>query len=244
MSDSVNQPSNAQFTRYLPLLAVIIGAGVGWWLFRDYLSFQALADNRDALIAFRDANYLLTTAVFILAYALIVAFSLPGATIATLTGGFLFATFPGAFYNVLGATAGATAIFLAAQTSVGAKLGAKLEGAEGVTKKFKDAIDENQWSALFLLRLVPAVPFFIANLLPAFFEVPLRRYVISTFLGILPGAVVYTSVGAGLGEVFERGETPNLGIIFEPQVLFPILGLCALASLPIILKAVRGKKGL
>lgn len=244
MSDSVEQPQHTQFTRYLPLLAVLIGAGVGWYLFRDYLSFQALADNREALIAFRDANYLLTVLLFVLAYSLIVAFSLPGATIATLTGGFLFATFPGAFFNVFGATAGATAIFLAAQTSFGAKLGAKLEGSEGITKKFKDAIDENQWSALFLLRLVPAVPFFIANLLPAFFEVSTRRYVISTFFGILPGAIVYTSVGAGLGEVFARGETPNLGIIFEPQIILPILGLCALATLPIILKAVRGKKGL
>ncbi|WP_341863589.1 VTT domain-containing protein [Gymnodinialimonas sp. 57CJ19] len=244
MSDSVDQQQHTQFTRYLPLIAVAIGAGVGWYLFRDYLSFEALANNREALIAFRDANYLLTVLLFVLAYALIVAFSLPGATIATLTGGFLFATFPGALFNVLGATAGATAIFLAAQTSFGAQLGARLEGSEGITKKFKDAIDENQWSALFLLRLVPAVPFFIANLLPAFFEVPTRRYVISTFFGIMPGAIVYTSVGAGLGEVFARGETPDLGIIFEPQIILPILGLCALATLPIILKAVRGKKGL
>jgi len=67
---------------------------------------------------------------------------------------------------------------------------------------------------------------------------------ISTFIGIIPGTTVYTSVGAGLGEVFARGETPNLGIIFEPAILLPILGLCALAVLPIIIKAVRGKKGL
>lgn len=244
MSDAMNQPSNTSLTRYLPLVAVVIGAGIGWYLLRDYLSFQTLADNREALIAFRDANYLLTAGLFMLAYALIVTFSLPGATIATLTGGFLFATFPGALFNVAGATLGATAIFMAAQTSFGAKLGERLEGSEGITKRFKDAIDENQWSALFLLRLVPAVPFFIANLLPAVFEVPLKRYVITTFLGIMPGAIVYTSVGAGLGEVFARGETPNLGIIFEPQVLLPILGLSALAALPIILKAVRGKKGL
>jgi uncharacterized membrane protein YdjX (TVP38/TMEM64 family) len=83
-------------TRYLPILAVAVGAGLGWWLLRDYLSFSALAENREALIAFRDANYIGTVAVFIAIYALIVAFSLPGATIATLTGGFLFATFPGA----------------------------------------------------------------------------------------------------------------------------------------------------
>jgi hypothetical protein len=96
---------------------------------------------------------------------------------------------------------------------------------------------------LFLIRLVPAVPFFVANLMPAFLDVPLRRFVISTFFGIMPGAVVYTSVGAGLGEVFARGETPNLGIIFEPQILLPILGLAALAALPIIVKAVAASKG-
>ncbi len=244
MTDSVTETPSNPIARYGPIVAIVIGAGVAWYFFRDYLSFQALADNRDALIAFRDANYILTAAAFILVYALIVAFSLPGATIATLTGGFLFATFPGALFNVTAATIGATAIFLAAQTSFGSRLGARLEGSEGLTKKIKDSIDENQWSALFLLRLVPAVPFFMANLIPAFLEVPLRRYVISTFFGIMPGAIVYTSVGAGLGEVFERGETPNLGIIFEPQILLPILGLCALALVPIVLKAVRGKKGL
>ena len=242
MTDTVTEPPKSPLARYLPLIAIAIGAGVGWWLFRDYLSFQALADNREALIAFRDANYLATVGIFIVAYALIVAFSLPGATIATLTGGFLFATFPGALFNITGATIGATAIFLAAQTSFGAKLSARLDGSDGAVKKFKAAIDEIQWSALFLMRLVPAVPFFVANLLPALFNVPTSRYVISTFLGIMPGAIVYTSVGAGLGEVFARGETPNLGIIFEPQILLPILGLCALAALPIAIKAIRGRK--
>ena len=95
---------------------------------------------------------------------------------------------------------------------------------------------------LFFIRLVPAVPFFVANLIPAFLDVPLRRFVISTFLGIIPGSLVYTSVGAGLGEVFARGETPNFGIIFEPHILLPILGLCVLSVLPVIIKAVTGKK--
>ena len=82
------------------------------------------------------------------------------------------------------------------------------------------------------------------NLLPAFLNVPLYRYAVSTFVGIIPGALVFTSVGAGLGEVFAAGETPNLGIIFEPHIIGPILGLCALAALPIVLKAVTGKKGI
>lgn len=240
MSDMTEAPKSG-FAKNLPLIAILIVAAVGAFTLRDYLSFETLRDNREALLAFRDANYVLTVGVFMLAYIVIVAFSLPGATIATLTGGFLFATFPGALFNVTAATIGAVLIFLAARWGLGEKLAAKMEGSEGAVKKIKDGIDENQWSMLFLIRLVPAVPFFVANLVPALVGVPLRRFVISTFFGIIPGGVVYTSVGAGLGEVFERGETPNLGIIFEPQILLPILGLCALAALPIVIKAIRGK---
>ena len=235
-------PQNGLLRR-LPLIAILIAAALGAFFLRDFLSFEALRDNREALIAFRDANYLLTVMVFIAAYVVIVAFSLPGATIATLTGGFLFATFPGALFNITAATIGATLIFLAARWGLGERLAARMDSSDGAVKRIKEGIDENQWSMLFLIRLVPAVPFFVANLVPALVGVPLYRFVISTFLGIIPGAVVYTSVGAGLGEVFARGETPNLGIIFEPQILLPILGLCALALLPIVIKAVRGKKG-
>ena len=242
MTETTPQPGG--LARRLPLLIILAVAALGAFTLRDYLSFQALADNREALIAFRDANYAMTVAVFILAYVVIVAFSLPGATVATLTGGFLFATFPGALFNITGATISATIIFLAARWGLGEKLAAKMDSSEGTVKKIKTAIDDNQWEALFLIRLVPAVPFFVANLVPALVGVPLVRFVVSTFLGIIPGAVVYTSVGAGLGEVFARGETPNLGIIFEPHILLPILGLCALAALPIVLKTVRDKKDL
>ena len=105
----------------------------------------------------------------------------------TLTGGFLFATFPGALFNIVAATVGATAIFLAAQTSIGARLGARLEGSEGVVKRIKEGIDENQWSMLFLIRLVPVVPFFVANLVPAFMgahAVPSSRTTMISAFGI------------------------------------------------------------
>lgn len=244
MSDMTESPTPNAMAKRLPIIIIAIVAALGAYFLRDYLSFDALADNRESLIAFRDNNYLMTALAFIAAYTIVVAFSLPGATIMTLTGGFLFATFPGALFNVTGATLGAVGIFLAARWGFGEALGKKLEGSEGIVRKIKDGIDENQWSMLFLIRLVPAVPFFLANLIPSFVGVPLSRFAISTFIGIIPGAVVYTSVGAGLGEVFARGETPNLGIIFEPHILLPIIGLCVLAALPIVIKAVRGKKGI
>ncbi len=244
MTDMIQNETRSGRGRYLPMLIIALVAVAGYVLLRDHLTFETLRDNREALLELRDEHYVTTVAVFLLVYVAIVAFSLPGATIATLTGGFLFATFPGALFNVTGATLGAIIIFLAARWGLGDRLAARMETGEGMVRRIKDGIDQNQWSMLFLIRLVPAVPFFVANLVPALVGVPLLRFAVSTFLGIIPGTVVFTSVGAGLGGVFERGETPDLGILFEPQILLPILGLCALAALPIVIKAVRGRKGL
>jgi len=232
-------PKKGALVKNLPLIAILTVAAVGAYALRDTLSFQTLADNRESLIGFRDANYLLTALAFVGAYIVIVGFSLPGAAIATLTGGFLFGLFPGVLFNAGAATIGATAIFLAAKSGLGDKMSAKLDASEGAVRKIKDGIKEDEVSYLFIMRLVPAVPFFVANLIPAFMGVSLKRYVFTTFFGILPGGLVYTWVGAGLGEVFARGETPNLGIIFEPHVMGPILGLAALSVLPIILKKFR-----
>jgi len=225
----------------LPFLAILVIAAAGAFLLRDQISFEALARNREALIAFRDANYLIAVLAFVGAYTAIVGFSLPGATIATLTGGFLFGTFPGVLFNVVGATLGAIAIFTAARSGFGARFSERIEGKGGAVAKLQAGLRENEWSVLFLMRLAPAVPFFLANLIPAFTGTRLSRFAVTTFLGILPGALVFTSVGAGLGEVFAKGETPDLSIIFAPHVLGPILGLAALSALPILLKFLRKK---
>ena len=241
-NDRAEAPAKGGLARLLPILAIGVVAVAGAVFLRDHLSFEALAENREALLAFRDANYAATVAAFMAAYVTIVAFSLPGGIIATLTGGFLFATFPGALYNVAAATLGAAAIFSAAKWGLGDRLAARLDTGGGTIKRIKDGIDENQWSMLFLIRLVPVVPFFVANVVPALVGVPLLRFAVSTFLGIIPGTVVFTSVGAGLSAVFAAGETPDLGIVFEPRILLPILGLAALAALPVAIKAVRGRK--
>ena len=240
----MTQNPKATWMRRLPLVIILMVAAIGAFTLKDYISFDALRDNRETLIAFRDSNLILTFAVFVLAYIAIVAFSLPGALIATLTGGFLFGTLGGSLLSVTGATIGATLIFLAARHGLGDKLRERMDASDGKVGKIKKGLDDNQWSMLFFMRLVPVVPFFVANLVPAFLSVPLYRYVVSTFLGIIPGSLVYSSVGAGLGAVFASGETPNLGIIFEPHILLPILGLAFLSVLPVLIKAISGKKEL
>ncbi|WP_066707181.1 TVP38/TMEM64 family protein [Celeribacter ethanolicus] len=208
-------------------------------LLRGHLSFEALSANRAGLVAFTESHRALSVLVFVAIYTGIVALSLPGATVSTLTGGFLFGLFPGVLFNMTGAVLGASLLFLAARWGLGDWLASRIDASEGRIHRIKRGIDENQWSMLFLLRFLPVVPFFVANLLPALFGVPFHRFVISTALGIVPGALVYTSVGAGLGEVFERGEAPDLGVIFEPFILLPLLGLCLLALLPVLWKAWR-----
>jgi uncharacterized membrane protein YdjX (TVP38/TMEM64 family) len=225
--------------RALPILAIGIAAVAGTLTLGDVLSFETLAARRDELLALRAAYPLATAAGFVLAYAAIVALSLPGAAVASLTGGFLFGTLLGTPLNVLAATAGAVAIFAAARAGFGARLAARMDAAEGRVKRLKAAIDANQWEALFVMRLVPVVPFFVANLLPAIFGVPLHRFLVTTAIGILPGALVFTSLGAGLGAIFDAGAAPDLGVIFAPHILWPLLGLAALAALPAVLRALR-----
>ena len=223
----------------LPILAIAAAALVGAFTLRDQLNFDALAQNREALLAFRDGNFLLASAAFIAVYVVIVGFSLPGATIATLTGGFLFGLFPGVLYNLAGATLGAIGVFLAARAGFGADMAARIEGKGGAIGRLQQGLRENEWSVLLMMRLVPAVPFFVANLIPAFVGTSLFRFALTTFFGIIPGTLVFTSVGAGLGEVFARGDRPDLSIIFAPHILGPILGLAALSALPIIMKKFR-----
>ncbi len=227
--------------RMLPFVAIVLAAILGFVFLRDYLSFDKLAENQDVLKAWRDSNYVLAALVFIAVYIVIVGFSLPGAAIATLTGGFLFGVFPGALFNIIAAAIGATAIFMAARTGFGETLSKKMDGSDGAVKKIKDGLKEDEVSYLLLMRLVPAVPFFVANLVPALVNVNLKRFIWTTFVGIIPGSVVYTWVGSGLADVFAKGETPNLGIIFEWHILGPLLGLAGLAFVPIIIKKIKGK---
>jgi uncharacterized membrane protein YdjX (TVP38/TMEM64 family) len=239
-------PKKAGFSigKLLPFVAIVAAVAAGHFFLGDSLSFEALGENREALNAWRDANYPVAIVTYIAIYALFVAFSLPGASFLTLGGGLIFGLLAGTLATVTGATVGAAAIFLAAKTGFGDTLRAKLDaqGGDGLMSRMRKGIEEDMVNYLLIMRLVPAIPFFIANLAPSFFGVPLRTYVWTTFLGIIPGTAIYTWIGVGLGEVFASGATPDLSVVTSRAVLGPLLGLAALAALPVVLKSVKGRK--
>src|SRR5947209_10066300 len=200
-----------------------------------YLTFSALAHNRDWLCSLVQQWGILAGLVYIFAYAILVALSVPGAAILTIAGGFLFGTWVGGLCAVIGATLGATAIFLAAR----AGLGALAKRAGRFVGKLEAGFRADAFNYLLVLRLVPIFPFWLVNLVPALVGVRLPTYVLATFLGILPGTFVYASLGNGLGSLVEE---PDLAIIFKPSLLVPIVGLALLALVPVGYKHWRGKK--
>jgi uncharacterized membrane protein YdjX (TVP38/TMEM64 family) len=225
----------------LPLVLVAFAAVAGAVLFRDSLGPQALARHADRLSALRDDHYGLTAVLFVLAYVAIVALSLPGATLATLTGGFLFGLFPGVLFNVTAASAGAVLIFLAARSGLGRDVATRLTQGGGAGARALAAIRRNEWWALLTMRLIPVLPFFAANLIPAFAGVRLRPFAVTTVLGILPGALILTSLGQGLREVLAQGGQPDLSVLGSPRLLLPLFALAGLSLLPVFLRRRAGR---
>lgn len=232
MTETETPGRSSAFKRFLPLIVLLAGLGAFFALGLDrYVTLDTLRDNRQTLAAWVAENWALAAFVYVLAYIVMVAFSLPGALVATLTGGFLFGTVFGGLLTVIGATIGATAIFLAARTALGDTL---REKAGPKLRKLEEGFGKNAFSYMLVLRLVPIFPFFLVNLAPAFLGVKLRTYVAATFLGIIPGTFVFASLGNGLGAVFDAGSDPDLGLIFKPEILGPILALAVLALVPVI----------
>lgn len=227
--------------RLLPLAVIAAGFTAFFAIGgHEYLSFEMLAENREQLLRWYADNQILAVAVFWLLYVAAVAFSLPGAAVLTLVGGFMFGTWLAALFVVTSATVGAIGIFLAARYALHDTMEKK---AGSWVRKFEAGFNEDALSYMLVLRLVPIFPFWLVNLVPALLGVPLRTYVIGTFFGIIPGSWVYCSVGNGLGALFDRGEMPNLGIIFEPQILTPIIGLAVLSLIPVFYKRLKKTKG-
>jgi uncharacterized membrane protein YdjX (TVP38/TMEM64 family) len=226
-----------QLKRFLPLailvlgIVVVLASGLG-----DYLSFDQLRDNRAQLLEFVDRHALLAPLLFMVIYAAVIALSIPGGAVLTMAGGFLFGVALGTLYVVVAATVGASLVFLAARTALGDSLRRK---AGPWMRRMEAGFRENALNYLLFLRLIPVFPFWLVNLVPALLGVPFATYVGATFVGIIPGSLVYASVGNGLGAVFDAGQSPDLGIIFRPAIILPIIGLAVLAILPVAYKKLR-----
>jgi uncharacterized membrane protein YdjX (TVP38/TMEM64 family) len=216
-------------------IVAVIACAIVLFFFLDVgrvLSLDSLKANRDHLLAFTEANYTTAVVLFIALYVAVAGLSLPGATILTLAGGFVFGAIPAALYVNIGATTGATLAFLAARYVlrdwVEQKFGKRFE-------PLQQGFANNAFSYLLTLRLIPLFPFFVVNLVSGLTRVTVGTYVAATALGIIPGSLVYAYAGRQLGTINSLKE------IASPQVVgaFVLLGAFALA--PVFYKKLSGK---
>ncbi len=234
------QPGGRGPRRWLPIAVL----GLGFVLFfafglQRYIGWEALREHRVLLEAEVDRNQVLVAATFIAIYTLVVAFSIPVGAIMTVSAGFLFGTLLAATYGVVGGTLGAVCVFLAARTAFGSVLRAK---AGPALQRMEAGFRENAFSYMLFLRLVPLFPFWLVNLVPAFLGVPLGTYILATLIGVIPGALVFASLGNGAGAILDAGGEPDLGVLFQPEVLLPLLALAGLAVLPVAYKKFKARR--
>jgi uncharacterized membrane protein YdjX (TVP38/TMEM64 family) len=222
-------PPTGNRTLKLILLAVFVGGIVAFFAFggQHYLTLETIKANRDALLQFTQAHFVTAVALGFLIYAGVVAFSLPGGLILSLTAGFVFGRWVGTAVAVAGATVGATIVFLAARY-IFADSARKRLGAVG--EKINAGFTAGAFHYMLFLRLVPVFPFFLVNLAPGLTSIPLRTYVIATFVGIIPGTFVFVNLGETLGRI----ESLQGLISVETLGALALLGLFALV--PIVLK--------
>jgi uncharacterized membrane protein YdjX (TVP38/TMEM64 family) len=219
----------------LALLVLFVGVVVAFFAFggQRYLTLDAIKTNRDALLRFTEAHFAAALVIAFFIYAGAVAFSLPGALVLSLATGFVFGRWVGTLLVVVAATVGATIVFLAARY-IFADAARKRLGTLG--EKINAGFTENAFNYMLFLRLVPAFPFFLVNLAPAFTSIPLRTFVLATFIGIIPGTFVFVNLGETLGRI----DSVQGLVSVETLGAFALLGLLALV--PIVIKKVKSKR--
>jgi uncharacterized membrane protein YdjX (TVP38/TMEM64 family) len=213
------------FTRKrVVLLGGLAAAVVLFFVFRldRHLSWQSLQENKAELKARVEQAPLMSAAVYFVAYVAVTGLSLPGATVMTLAGGFLFQRLLGVVLVSIASTAGATLAFLSSrylfhdlvQRRFGQRLGAIHRGLETDGAYY-----------LLTLRLVPLFPFFVVNLLMGLTRMRVWTYWWVSQLGMLPATVIYVNAGTALSEVQSPADVLSPGLLASLAALgvFPLL---------------------
>lgn len=232
-----------RWLKFLPILVIVAGVGLFFAMgLNRYLSIDVLEARRQELKAAVAANPAQCVLLYMVAYMVMVAFSVPGAMLMTMAGGFLFGPWLGSASAVVGMTCGALIMFWVARSALGEVIRRKAK-AGGLIERIQLGVRANAFTYLLVLRLIPAVPFWLCNIAAGFVPMSVRTYLAATILGIIPSTVIYSSIGAGLDHVFDRGEKPNLGLITDPHVFLPLAGLCLLSMIPLVIHFVKGRRG-
>ena len=223
--------------RFGPLL--LVAAAVAWVLQRGLLrhvSLDELATHHATLAAYVAAHPWRSLALFVGADIAVTALSLPGSGVLSLAAGFLFGPWLGGAASLVGASIGSTIFFLVCRGAAGDVL-ARRFGPR--VARLEERIRDNAFAYLLSLRLMPAVPLPLTNLAAGLFEAPFRAFVAATVIGMAPASLIFAGLGSALGSMFDHGQRPGADFFWQPQVLWPLVGLMVLALGPALYALLR-----
>ena len=199
-----------------------------------YLSLAFIKSKQADITAYYAANQVQTIAAFFAAYVAVTALSLPGAAIMTLVAGAIFGVVTGSVIVSFASSIGATLAFLAARLvlrdSIQSKFGDKL-------KAINAGVDKEGGFYLFTLRLVPAFPFFVINLVMGLTSMKTWTFYWVSQVGMFLGTVAYVNAGTELAKI------DSLKGILSPGLLgaFVLLGIFPIIAKKIV-DGIKAKK--
>jgi signal transduction histidine kinase/membrane protein DedA with SNARE-associated domain len=154
----------------------------------------------------------------------------------------LFGLWQGTAAAIIACSIGAMIMFFVARSTVGAALRRRLH-PDGLIANMEAEVRRHAFSYLLTLRLIPGLPFALVNLVAGFVRMRPGTYMIATVLGVAPSSFIYAGVGSGLGALFDQGERVDMHVLLRPQVILPLCGLGALATVPHLVRFWRrGRK--
>ncbi len=228
-------------TRFIPLVILILLFLIAHkFKLTEYLNYVTLKTYHLELTTWVNNNLLLAIIIFSITYILLVAASIPGATLGTIVGGFLFGNLSGTIIVLISATIGATCLYLAVKLALGDYISKRI----GTRVKFMEKhFHENSFYYLLSLRLLPIAPFFLVNLAAGIFAVTFRNFFVATILGMIPATFVYVNMGSSLNTAFLKpGNQFEIAALLTPQIIFAFILLAIISIVPIVWKQIRRSK--
>jgi uncharacterized membrane protein YdjX (TVP38/TMEM64 family) len=212
---------------------IIFSFWVIYFLNRDFFELKTLFLYLEIIQNYISNNFLFSFFIFTLSYCFLIVCNFPIASLLSLIGGFLYGTWLGGMGIIIGGTAGSLIVFLVAKLFFHDYVAKKLLHKYLFIHKY---FQQNELELMFLIRLIPGIPFFAQNLILAGLGVNSLKFFLTTLVGLSPWAIIFASIGKGLEEIFIKDQDLSFSLIAKPEYLIPISLIISLVIFILLFK--------
>ena len=217
----------------IAIFLIIFSFWVIYFLNRDFFELKTLFIYLEIIQNYISNNFLFSFFIFTLSYCFLIVCNFPIASLLSLIGGFLYGTWLGGMGIIIGGTAGSLIVFLVAKLFFHDYVAKKLLHKYLFIHKY---FQQNELELMFLIRLIPGIPFFAQNLILAGLGVNSLKFFLTTLIGLSPWAIIFASIGKGLEEIFIKDQDLSFSLIAKPEYLIPISLIISLVIFILLFK--------